>query len=53
MRVAGAAIRTIVASVTLWRGLSHQPGAAASTVLTSTSRDFSRNGPVPLACRVA
>ena len=40
-------------SVRLCLGLSHQVGLATSTVFTSTSRDLSMKGPVPLALRLA
>ena len=53
MRVASDWIGVKFTSVRLCLGLSHQFGLAASTVFTSTSRDFSMKGPVPLALRLA
>src|SRR3712207_6276594 len=53
VRVASDLIGTKLTCVRSCCGLSHQSGLAASTVLTSTSRETSLNGPVPLAFRDA
>ena len=53
VRVASDWIGVKLTSVRLWRGLSHHAGLATSTVLMSTSRDLSTNGPVPLVLRLA
>src|SRR6218665_1585616 len=54
VRVASDLIGINTTLVRLCRGfLSHQCGLARNSVLTSTSRDFTMKGPVPLVWRLA